>query len=141
VKKSYRKLVALALFVLALTGASLAQDFSRKVRANIPFSFYAGGKMLPAGNYTLAIHRGSNNVAIFQKDTSVGTFLLGSPHDGSRNGRSLLTFHANSEGTYVLQKIEGPDLGVSFVSDKALSHVALSSSTNSTDVVIAAIGN
>ena len=140
-KKNYRKFVALAVFVLALTGASLAQDFSPKLRAHIPFNFYAGGKVLPAGNYTLAVHPGSNNVAIFQKDTGVGTFLLGSPHDGSRSGRSLLTFRANSEGTYVLQKIEGPDLGISFVSDKALSRLALNNAADSREVVIAAIGN
>jgi hypothetical protein len=127
--------------VLALTGASLAQDFSPKVRANIPFSFYAGGKILPAGTYTLAVNRGSNNVVILQKDTGIGTFLLGSPRDGSRNGRSLLTFRANSEGTYVLQKIEGPDLGISFVSHKALSPVALNGSADSPEVVIAAIGD
>jgi len=139
VKENYRKLVVLALAVLALTGASLAQDFSTKVRAQIPFSFYAGGKILPAGDYTLAVNRGSNNVAIFQKDTGVGTFLLGSPHDASRNGLSLLTFRANSEGTYVLQKIEGPELGISFVSDKALSHLALDGPADSKEVVIAAI--
>jgi hypothetical protein len=131
----------LVLFVLALTGASLAQDFSAKVRAHIPFDFYAGGKMLPAGNYTLALNRGTNNVAIFQKDTGMGVFLIGSPHDGSRNGRSLLTFHADGEGKYVLLKIEGPDLGISFVSEKALSHLALNAGGNSTEVVIAAIGN
>ena len=140
-KEKYRKLGVLALFVLALTGASRAQDFSPKVRANIPFRFYAGGKTLPAGNYTLAVSRGSNHVAIFQTDTGNGTFLLGSPHDGSRSGLSLLTFRANSEGTYVLQKIEGPDLGFSFVSDKPLSHVALNGSNNSREIVIAALGN
>ena len=140
-KKNYRKFLALTLFVLALTGASLAQDFSPKVRAQIPFSFYAGGKRLPAGNYTLAIHRESNNVAIFQQSTGVGTFLLGSPRDGSPNGRSLLTFRANSEGTYTLQKIEGPDLGISFVSDKALAHVALDSPADSLERVIVAVGN
>ena len=138
-KENYRKLVVLALAVLALTGASLAQDFSTKVRAQIPFSFYAGGKILPAGTYTLAVNRGSNNVAIFQKDTGVGTFLLGSPHDASRNGLSLLTFRANSEDTYVFQKIEGPELGISFVSDKALSHLALDGPADSKEVVIAAI--
>ena len=130
-KKNYRKFVALAVFVLALTGASLAQDFSPKVRANIPFSFYAGGKMLPPGRYTLAVHRESNNVAIFQQDTGMGMFLSGSPHDGSRDGRSLLTFHTDGEGKYVLQKIEGPDLGISFVSDKTLSHVALNGTADS----------
>jgi len=139
VKENYRKLVVLALFVLALTGASLAQDFSPKVRAHIPFNFYAGGKILPAGTYTLGINRGSNNVAIFQKDTGVGTFLIGSPHDASRNGLSVLTFRANSEGTYVLQKIVGPDLGISFVSDKELSHVAMSNPADAGEVVIAAI--
>ena len=137
-KQNYRKLVVLALVVLALTGASLAQDFSAKVRAHIPFSFYAGGKMLPAGNYTLAVNRGSNNVAIFQKDSGVGTFLIGSPHDASRNGLSLLTFRANQEGTYVLQKIEGPDLGISFVSNKALAQMALDGAVDSREVVIAA---
>jgi len=138
VKQNYRKLVVLALVVLALTGASLAQDFSAKVRAHIPFSFYAGGKMLPAGNYTLAVNRGSNNVAIFQKDSGVGTFLIGSPHDASRNGLSLLTFRANQEGTYVLQKIEGPDLGISFVSNKTLAQLALDGAVDSREVVIAA---
>ena len=140
-KEIYRKLVVPALFVLALASAALAQDFSTKVRAHIPFSFYAGSKMLPAGNYTLAVNRGSDNVAIFQSDSGIGTFLIGSPHDASRNGISLLTFRANSEGTYVLQKIEGPDLGISFVSDKALSRLALDSPASSREVIIAAIGN
>jgi hypothetical protein len=139
VKENYRKLVVLALAVLALTSASLAQDFSTKVRAYIPFGFYAGEKLLPAGNYTLAVNRGSNNVAILQRDARVGIFLIGSPHDASRNGQALLTFRINSEGTYVLQKIVGPDLGISFVSDKELSRMALSGPADSKEVVIAAI--
>ena len=41
--KSYlNKIVALALFAMALTGATFAQSGMREVRANIPFSFYAG---------------------------------------------------------------------------------------------------
>jgi hypothetical protein len=36
-----------SLFVLALSGAVLAQDLSPKVRANISFNFYAGSKELP----------------------------------------------------------------------------------------------
>ena len=50
---NYRKLVALASIVLALSGLVLANDFTPKVRASIPFDFYAGGKMLPAGTYTI----------------------------------------------------------------------------------------
>jgi hypothetical protein len=136
----YRKLVALVLFTLALSGAVLAQDFSHKVRANIPFDFYAGEKMLPAGTYTLAINRGSNNVAMFQTYSGVGTFLLGSPHDASRNGLSQLVFRSNREGKYVLQTIEGPDLGLSFASRKALSNVALEQPASQTEVVVIAVG-
>jgi hypothetical protein len=140
-KKQYLKLGALAVFVLALSGAALAQDFTPKVRATIPFNFYAGSTRLPAGNYTLAINRQTNNVAIFQTGTSVGTFLLGSHDDGSRDGRSVLIFRTNGEGTYVLQNIESRDLGVSFPADTLLSHLALDRPGNETRVVIAAIGN
>lgn len=138
--KYYRKVVALALFVLALSGAVLAQDFSHKVRVNIPFDFYAGDKRLPAGTYILAINRGSNNVAMFQNYSGVGTFLLGSPHDASRNGLSQLVFRSNREGTYVLQTIVGPDLGLSFVSPKALSNVALEQPVSEKEVVVIALG-
>lgn len=140
-KQNYRRLMALALLVLALSGAALAQDFEPKVRAHIPFNFYAGSKLLPAGNYTLAVNPVSNNVAIFQRDTGVGTFLIASQTGVSRNGYSLLTFRSNGEGTYVLEKIEGPDLGLSFRAEKVLSHLALDRPANETRVVVAALGN
>ncbi len=135
-KETYRRLAALALFVMALHAAALAQDFSPKVRARIPFSFYAGEKMLPAGTYTLAINRESNNVAIFQNSTGVGTFLLGSRNDDSSNGRSVLIFRSNGEG-YVLQKVTGPDFGVSFHAGKEGSHLVQDRLGNDTQVVVA----
>ena len=136
-KGHYRKLVALALFVLALNIAALSQDFGPKVRAQIPFSFYAGGKKLPAGIYTLAVNRENCNVAIFQRNTGVGAFLLGSPHDGSSDGRSVLVFVADGEGTYVLEKIEERELGISFPTGKLISHVAMDRPANETQVVVA----
>ena len=60
-KEQLRKLVALALFVLALSVAVLAQDLSPKVPANIPFNFYAGSKMLPAGTYIVAVDPGESS--------------------------------------------------------------------------------
>ena len=136
-KEHYRRLVALALFVLALNAAALAQDFGPKVRAQIPFSFYAGGKALPAGSYTFSINRQNSNVAIFQSNTGIGTFLLGSPHDGSNTGRALLTFHASDEDVYVLQRLEGPDFGLSFNAVKAVSRMAQDMTANATQVVVA----
>jgi len=137
-KTHYRKFVVLALLTLALSAAGLAQDFAPGVRADIPFSFYAGGKILPPGLYTLAVNMENNNVAIFQSQ-GAGTFLLGSRADGSNNGRYLLVFHANAEGTYVLQRVEEPNFGVGFVSEKAASHVAASQPADTTRIVIASL--
>ena len=136
-KEIYRRLAVLALLVSALHAAALAQDFSSKVRAQIPFSFYAGGKMLPAGTYIVAINRESSNIAIFERNTHVGAFLLGSPNDSSTNGRSVLVFRSNGEGSYVLQKVAGPDFGVHFNTRAAMSGVAQDSQANDTQVVIA----
>ena len=66
-KNYLSKLVALALFAMALTGATLAQDGTHAVRANIPFSFYAGREMLPAGEYTISINMEDHLVIIGQK--------------------------------------------------------------------------
>ena len=137
-KEHFRKLVALALFALALSGAALAQDFSPKVRANIPFDFYAGSKLLPAGTYIVAVDQVSHHVAVLQKASGgVGTFLLPSQIDDVYNGPSLLSFRSYSKGTYVLEKIQGPDLGLSFSTEKALSHVALNQPANGTTVIAA----
>ena len=75
-KEHYRRLAALALFVLALNAAALTQDFGPKVRAQVPFSFYAGGKMLPAGTYTFAVNRENHTVAISQYTRGSRLFFL-----------------------------------------------------------------
>ena len=139
-KEQFRKLVALALFVLVLSGAVVAQDLSPKVRANIPFNFYAGSNMLPAGTYIVAVDRVSHHVAVFQRASGSGTFLLPSQVDDSYTGPSLLTFRNNGEGTYVLEKIEGPDLALSFSTEKALSHIALNQPAHDTTVIAAVSG-
>ena len=75
-KTSFRKLVALMLFALALDTLALAQDFDHRVRANIPFNFYASGKVMPAGEYTFAVNRQNRTIAIFQDDKGIGRFSL-----------------------------------------------------------------
>jgi len=141
VKKSYRKLMSLALFLLALSGAALAQDYDAKVRANVPFNFYAGSKLLPAGTYAIAVNRVSNNVAIFQTDTGVGTFLFASQIDGSKDGRYFLIFRRDDEGVYVLQNIEEPGVGLHFATKRNLSLAADDRPDSIHRVVITALGN
>ena len=136
-KKNFRRLMALTLFTLALSTATFAQDFGQKVRANIPFSFYAGGKVMPAGNYTFTINRENFNIAIYEKNKGIGSFLLGSPHDGSKDERTLLTFRTNDEDVYVLQKLEGPEFGLSFSGGKQLSHLVEDRPSNDTRTIVA----
>jgi len=64
---------------------------------------------MPAGEYTFAVNRQNRTIAIFQNDKGIGSFLLGSPNDGSNNGRTLLTFRTNNEDVYVLQKLQEAD--------------------------------
>ena len=139
--KNLPKIVALAFFAVALTGVALAQDNAHMVRANIPFSFYAGSKLLPPGIYTLAVNRENHNVAIFQSNsTGIGTFLLASPSDGSNDRRSVLIFRTDGVSTYVLQQLRGPDVGLGFNTEKGLSHLAEDRQNNATQVVIAQVG-
>ena len=112
--KYLSKLVALALFTVALTGVALAQNDAQAVRANIPFSFYAGGQLLPAGEYKISVNMEGHMVFIGQKATGTGSFLLGSPDDRSRDGRTVLTFKLVGGEVYALREVRGPDLGVSF---------------------------
>jgi len=136
-KTSFRKLVALMLFALALDTLALAQGFDHRVRANIPFNFYASGKVMPAGEYTFAVNRQNRTIAIFQNDKGSGSFLLGSPNDGSKKGRTLLTFRTNNEDVYELQKLQEPDFGISFGAEQVPSHSAAVQPADATQVVVA----
>ena len=113
-KKYLSKLVALALFAMALTGAALAQSGTHAVRANIPFSFSAGGQVLPAGEYAISINLATHMAIIGQKASGKSSFLLGSPDDSSRDERTVLIFKLGEGEVYALREVKGPDLGVSF---------------------------
>jgi hypothetical protein len=110
-KKYFGKLVALALFAVALTGAALAQDNAHMVRANIPFNFYAGGQLLPAGEYTISINLENRVAMIGQKATGRGYLLLAQQGDSARDDRTVLTFKLVDGEVYALRGLRGPDLG------------------------------
>src|SRR5208337_3876214 len=101
-------------FAMALTGVASAQDDAHMVRANIPFSFYAGGQLLPAGEYTISVNRDDHSVVIGQQATGHRSVVLGSPDDGSRDYRTVLTFKLATGDVYALRELQGPNLGVSF---------------------------
>lgn len=136
-KNYLSNLVALVLFAMALSGATLAQSSTHAVRANIPFSFYAGGQVLPAGEYTLSINMGTHSAIIGQKATGRSSFLLGLPDDSSRNERTVLIFKTGENEVYTLREIRGPDLGVSFHSKGAGSAMRVQNSSHESVTILA----
>ena len=137
VKFNVRKFVALALFTLALSGAALAQSFEQSVHANIPFSFYADGKLQPAGTYTFAINLSAHSIEMSPDYKSSSQFLVGSPADGTSKNVGILTFRTDGEKVYVLQKAQWMDYGVSFNIKRDLARAVDMGSLTQTETVIA----
>ena len=135
--KNLLKLVALALFTMALSGAALAQDDAPMLRANIPFSFYAGGHLLPAGEYTILVNEESRLVPIGQTETGKRSFLPGSQDESSRDGRTVLIFDLAANEVYALHELRGPDMGVSF-SANGPRHAVRAQNQNSQPVEVIA---
>src|SRR5271165_5221872 len=104
--RNLRKLVVLALFALALTGAALAEDGAHMVRANIPVDFYVGGKLLPAGEYTVSVNMAEHLITIAQKANGNRAFLLGSADDGSRDDRVVLSFKTKAPEAAIRAQIQ-----------------------------------
>jgi|SRR5271167_643353 len=136
-KNHLTKLVALALFAMALTGASLAQSSTHVVRADIPFSFYAGDQVLPAGEYTISINLEAHLAIVGQKATGRSSFLLGSLDDSSRDERTVLIFKLGEGEVYALRELRGPDLGVSFKAKEPRATMKVQNRSNESVTVIA----
>jgi len=123
-KATYGKVVALALVALALSVTSFSQSFSTKVRADIPFSFYAGDKLLPAGSYTFGFNSNNHSLAVLSNQKGKASFLVGYPSAASKTGMSLLVFRTNSDGAHALEEIQGANYSVGFDARKELAKVA-----------------
>ena len=78
-------------------------------RANVPFDFWVGQKLLPAGDYTIS-HTASGAIIISElerKARSTATFLAGTVSRPESQGAGLLEFNRYGN-TYFLQKIWKP---------------------------------
>ena len=133
-KEVVRRIVALMLFTLALSGAVWAQSFDHKVRAEIPFSFYAGSKLLPAGAYTLRFNIENHSLMIVNNLNADGARLMGYPTTAGKDGPSALIFRTNGEGVYALDSLKATDFALSFQADKTLAHFAINRKTDTTTV-------
>jgi|ERR1700761_4709302 hypothetical protein len=88
-----KRITAIALLVIAnfaMTGTSFAQ--SKVVRANVPFDFTVGDKLLPAGTYT--IKETSDHLIMIRnhdKPIAVLSLVNGDSHNSPNGGK--LMFH------------------------------------------------
>ena len=137
VKVNVRTLIAVTMFTLALSGAALAQSYRQTVRANIPFSFYANGKLQSAGTYDFAMNLEAHSIAMSSEDSGKATFLGGAPEDGTSRASAILTFVTNEGGAYVLQSAQWPDSGVAFNVRRAPGRSVHAQASNATQTVIA----
>jgi len=107
------KFAALALFAVALAGAAVAQTYTHTLRANIPFEFYAGDKLMPAGEYTVGINMNSRMVSIGDRATGGSAMILGLPDENWREDRTVLIFKLAGD-VYALRELKGPEESLSF---------------------------
>jgi hypothetical protein len=136
-KNCLSKLVALALFAMALTGATLAQNSTHAVRANVPFSFYAGRQVLPAGEYTISINMEDHLAIIGQEATGRSSFLPGLPDDSSRDERTVLIFKLGEGEVYALREVRSPGLAVTFNANEPRATMKVQNRSNESVTVIA----
>jgi len=134
----FRKILALISFTAALNAAVWAQGFDHKIRAEVPFNFYAGGKLLPAGSYTFGFNVENHYLMIVNGQGAQGALVMGSPNSIDKDGRSVLVFRTDGEGVYALESLQTTDFAVGFHADRTLSRFARNSGAESTTTVIAA---
>ena len=133
-KKVVRTLVALMLLAVASNGAVWAQSFDHKVRAEVPFSFYAGDKLLPAGTYTFGFNVENHSLMVVNNHNSDGALLMGFPDDAALNGPSVLIFRTDGEGVYALETLKASGFTLGFHGDKTLARLASNHAPSRTTV-------
>ncbi len=82
--------IAAALFAFVLAAPAEAQI----LKANIPFDFYAGEKVLPAGDYSLRVEGAFRHVTFVLPDGTAERTMLGAATQVSRTeDESVIVFH------------------------------------------------
>ncbi len=93
--------LVLSSFVTLSSANALTPDATEVV--NIPFNFYAAGKKMPAGKYTVLIDL--ENERIILTDSHGPSVFVTGIYGGDGYDQSQLVF-AESGGTYALQEVK-----------------------------------
>ena len=96
-----------ALVLLAFAGTIVAAHAQEegKVVVSVPFSFFAGTKMLPAGEYTVSKTSSDTNSPLMIYGNGNGALVLPVGFDGAPAGNLRLTFD-HVGGAYLLSEVK-----------------------------------
>ena len=131
-KSKILTLFAAVLLSTITVGVAHAQT-DKMVKANIPFNFYAGNSIMPAGTYSVGFDS-LNNFAIIRDDADQHeVFLLGMESDQGTDTAKLVFDHLGD--SYFLRDLEVFETDVSFPVKKAEMKLARGNSLN--EVVVA----
>lgn len=81
-----------AALVMLLTAIAASGQVSHKAQVTVPFSFVAGGKTSPAGNYKVSVDKDRDLVTL-SSDGSKSIMFLTINASPSADGRTYLRFH------------------------------------------------
>ena len=103
-----KRIIAMAFCLASLIVASHASAQDHVVKADIPFDFTAGGKLLPAGTYLVTSDTSSPNVIQIQSSRqNIGVLSMAyaayaAPEDVSKRGKLVFNRYGHQ---YFLSKI------------------------------------
>jgi hypothetical protein len=102
--------LAMCLYITMTATASYAQS-GKVLMADVPFDFEVGGKLLPAGEYSVTpITSSEQALLIRQTDGNKAVMVLSNSAQGkeNRSGKASLTFHRYGD-QYFLALVQGPE--------------------------------
>jgi hypothetical protein len=102
--KKYSMLAFTLIIALGLGSRANAQGEERVV-VNVPFEFFAGGKMLPAGSYTISSLSSDNTSSLVIASRSDGAFVLPAAFDDVPVENVQLSFD-HIGGAYLLSAVK-----------------------------------
>jgi hypothetical protein len=131
-KTSYFTAVLILSCLLGVDIKAHAQDAGGVV-VKVPFEFIAGGKMLPAGTYSVGrlspdIHPA---LMIDNKDTGAFALVLPSTPVGESTGHTALSFERVGDQVF-LNKVETPAGAYIILTPRAIAKVAKSNGRGTT---------
>jgi hypothetical protein len=122
-KRALVALTAMSMILMGFSGVAAAQ-MKKLVWMKIPFPFYVGDQLLPAGQYSFQMPRipgfpGGSIIRIQTKDNSVLQHSLSRRIDGVTSDAELhITFNKYGE-TYFLSKVRNRDIGAQMPKSRA----------------------